>query len=94
MIDDDNNATVTSAASEMIITLTPAQVAEAIWSMNSEAQAEMFHELYQLSEGSHYLMMQFMGTRDKCVERKQRDSADESLDAFQAMFSSAYKWIW
>ncbi len=54
---NDSNATVVNADTETTITLTPKQVAEALWSMDSIGQAEMLHELYQLSDGSHLLMM-------------------------------------
>lgn len=70
------------------VTPTPKQMAELIWNMYSDEQAEMFKHLYDLAGSEHYLMMQFMCTRDKCVERN-----DESLSAFQAMFSSAFKYM-
>lgn len=72
---------------------TPKQMAELLWSMNSEDQAEMFHHLYNLADGDYYLMMQFMCTRDHCEERKKKDFGDNALDAFRAMFSSAYKYM-
>lgn len=70
------------------VKLTPEQVAEAIWNLNGDEQAEMFNHLYNIAGGSYLLMMQFMYVRDACKERK-----DNSLDAFQYMFSSAYKYM-
>ena len=67
---------------------TPKQAAEIIWGMGSDEQAEMFKHLYDIAGGEHELMMQFMYTRDDCIERN-----DESLGAFQALFSSAFKWM-
>jgi len=72
---------------------TPKQTAEIIWNMYSDEQAEMFKHLFDIAGSEHNLMMQFMTTRDDCEERN-----DESLVAFQAMFSSAFKyffdWKW
>lgn len=75
---------------EQVITVTPTpkQMAALIWSMHSDEQAEMFKHLYDLAGNEYTLMMQFMCTRDHCVERK-----DESLGAFQALFSSAFKYM-
>ena len=67
------------------IKLTPKEMAGLIWAMYSDEQAEMFKHLHDIAEGEHNLMMQFLCTRDHCIERK-----DESLGAFQAMFSSAF----
>ena len=67
---------------------TPKEMAELIWDMCSDEQAEMFKHLHDIAEGEHNLMMQFMCTRDHCEMRK-----DESLGAFQAMFSSAFKYL-
>ena len=67
---------------------TPEEMAQLLWSMYSDEQAEMFKHLYDLAGGEHELMMQFMCTRDHCAERK-----DESLGAFQALFSSAFKYF-
>lgn len=67
------------------ITPTPKEMAELIWSMYSDEQAEMFKHLHDIADGEHNLMMQFLITRDHCIERR-----DESLGAFQAMFSSAF----
>ena len=66
----------------------PKEMAELIWSMYSDEQAEMFKHLHDIAGSEHNLMMQFMVTRDHCAERK-----DESLGAFQAMFSSAFKYF-
>lgn len=66
---------------------TPKEMAELLWNMYSDEQAEMFKHLYDIAGSEHCLMMQFMGTRDDCVER-----GDESLRAFQALFSSAFKY--
>ena len=51
------------------VQLTPKQVAEAIYQMDSEKQAEMFEHLHDCYEGDHYLMTQFLCTRDWCIER-------------------------
>ncbi|MCP4254889.1 MAG: hypothetical protein GY775_16085 [Candidatus Scalindua sp.] len=67
---------------------TPKEMAELLWQMYSDDQAEMFKHLYDLAGGEHHLMMQFMCTRDHCEKR-----GDESLAAFQALFSSAYKYM-
>ena len=67
---------------------TPKEMADLLWSMYSDEQAEMFKHLFDIAGGEHELMMQFMCTRDHCEERK-----DESLGAFQALFSSAYKYM-
>lgn len=71
------------------VKLTPKQVAEAIWSMGSDEQAEMFNELYNQAGSEHKIMMQFMFTRDECESRN-----DNSLGVFQSMFSSAFKYMW
>lgn len=68
---------------------TPSEIAELVWGMNSEGQAEMLEHLLSLAGSEHTLMMQFMGTRDDCEKR-----GDKALGAFQAMFSSAYKYCW
>jgi hypothetical protein len=70
------------------VRLTPDQVAEAIWEMDTSEQADMLNKLIELSDGSHKLMMQFLGVRQ---ESETRD--DRSLEAFQIMFSSAYKYM-
>jgi len=67
---------------------TPKEMAELLWGMGSDEQAEMFKHLFDVAGSEHDLMMQFMATRDDCEERK-----DESLLAFQAMFSSCYKYM-
>jgi hypothetical protein len=67
------------------ISPTPKEVAELIWSMGSDEQAEMFKHLYDTAGSEHKLMLQFLYVRDDCIER-----GDESLGAFQALFSSAY----
>ena len=66
---------------------TPKEVAELIWSMGSDEQAEMFKHLYDVAGSEHRLMMQFLFTRDECISR-----GDESLGAFQALFSSAFRY--
>jgi hypothetical protein len=45
----------------------------------------MFKHLYDTAGSEHKLMLQFLYVRDDCIER-----GDESLGAFQALFSSAY----
>jgi hypothetical protein len=70
------------------VTPTPREMAEMLWSMYSTEQAEMFGHLLELAGSEHELMMQFMCTRDHCEERN-----DKSLGAFQAMFSSAFKYM-
>ncbi len=71
------------------IKLTPKQVAESIWGMFSDEQAEMLKHLHDLYGSEHNLMLQFMHVRDDCEERN-----DDSLGAFQSMFSSAFKYFW
>lgn len=68
------------------IKLTPKQVAEALWNMGSDEQAEMLKHLYDMA-GNHKLMMQAMAVRDDCIAR-----GDESLEAFQTLFASAFKY--
>ncbi|MBL4891434.1 MAG: hypothetical protein JKX91_06365 [Rhizobiaceae bacterium] len=67
---------------------TPKEMAELLWNMCSDEQAEMFKHLFDAAGSEHKLMMQFMYVRDDCEERN-----DESLGAFQAMFSSCYKYM-
>lgn len=67
------------------VKLTPKQVAEAMWGMGSDEQAEMLKHLYDMA-GSHRLMMQAMAVRDDCIAR-----GDESLEAFQTLFAGAFK---
>ncbi len=78
---------------ETNVKLTPEQVAELIWSMFDDEQAEMFHHLFKLAGDGHGVMMQFMYTRDKCEERQRRNPDDKALECFQYMFSSAYKYM-
>lgn len=73
----------------IVVKPTPKEMAKLIWDMCSDEQAEMFKHLFDVAGGEHHLMMQFMCTRDHCVYRN-----DESLGAFQAMFSSAFKYMW
>jgi len=77
-----------SVTASIEIKPTPKEIAELLWSMGSDEQAEMFKHLFDVAGSEHALMMQFMCTRDDCEERK-----DESLLAFQAMFSSCYKYM-
>jgi hypothetical protein len=69
------------------IKLTPKQVADALWNMGSDEQAEMLKHLYDIAGGNHKLMMQGMGLRDDCIAR-----GDESLEAFHTLFASAFKY--
>lgn len=71
------------------ITLSPEQVAEALWGLDSKQQAEMFSHLFKLSDGSHRLMMQFLDTYDWCKELRDKGDPD-GLDAFQSMFACAF----
>lgn len=71
---------------------TPKQVAEIISKMYSDEQAEMFGHLVDAFGGEHYLMMQFMCTRDHCEDLKKKGNS-KALDAFLCMFSSAYKYM-
>jgi hypothetical protein len=68
------------------IKLTPRQVAEAFWSLDSVQQAEMMKCLYDIA-GEYKLMMQGMYLRDDCIAR-----GDESIGAFQTLFASAFKY--
>ena len=67
---------------------TALEVAGMIWSLGSDEQADMFNHLLELAGSEHTLMMQFMACRDECEVRE-----DDALAAFQAMFSSAYKYM-
>ena len=73
------------------IELTPKQAAEAIYSLDSIQQAEMFEHIYTLYGSDHTIMMQFMCARDKCIERGGKNG--NSLAAFQSMFASAFKYM-
>ena len=77
---------------EVEINLTPKQVAEAVYSLNSEQQAEMFEHLHDCYKGDHYLMMQFLCTRDWCMDRG--GIYGKAMSAFQCMFASAYRYAW
>lgn len=81
-------ATVTRANEK--VELSPKEVAEAIWSMGSDEQADMLEELIKVAGGSHTLMMQFLGVREDCEKRE----SGEALECFQTMFASAYKYMW
>jgi len=70
------------------IKLTAKEVAEQLWHLGSDEQAEMFEELFKLTGGSHLLMMQFLMVRDDCKER-----SPEALECFQTMFASAFKYM-
>jgi len=72
---------------------TPKEMAELLWAMFDDEQAEMFAHLYDAAESEHKLMMQFMSVREECVKRKTKNCNDKALAVFQAMFSSAYKYI-
>lgn len=72
---------------------TPKEIAELIWGMGSDEQAEMLHQLHEVAGGEHNLMMQFMWTRDECEDRLDKDWEDKALAGFQALASSAYKYI-
>lgn len=80
-IENGLTATVTTE-----IKPTPKEVADIIWGMYSDEQAEMLSHLLEVAGGEHNLMMQFMGVRDDCDEN--------GLAAFQSMFASAYKHMW
>lgn len=71
----------------------PRAIAELIWGMDSEQQAEMFHHLADVSGDSHHLMTQFLYVRDECVDRQKSNIKDRALEGFQTMFSSAYKYM-
>lgn len=64
---------------------TPREMAELLWRMYDTDQAEMLQHLYEIAGSEHDLMMQFLAVRKKCEERN-----DNSLAAFQALFSSAF----
>ena len=70
---------------------TPKEMAELLWAMYSDDQAEMFHHLEEIADGEYHVMMQFMMVRDHCIDRKKSDPRDNSLGMFQAMFSSAFR---
>ena len=76
---------------EAEIKLTPKQVAEAIFNMDSIQQAEMFEHLHDVYESDHYLMTQFLCTRDWCMERG--GIHGKAMSAFQTMFASAFKYV-
>jgi hypothetical protein len=71
---------------EVEFSLTPKQVAEAFWALDSVKQAEMMQHLYEIA-GEYKLMMQGMYLRDDCIAR-----GDDSLAAFQTLFASAFKY--
>ena len=67
------------------------EMAELLWSMGSDEQAEMLHHLEEISGGEYHVMMQFLDVRVWCEARKKSDPRDKSLGMFQAMFSSAFR---
>ena len=73
---------------ETIIKLDVNDVAEAVWNMNSDEQAELLSRLYELSEGSHRLVLQGLSVRESCEKKN-----DDSLEAFQYLFASAFKYL-
>tara|TARA_R110000822_G_scaffold15369_5_gene52963 strand:- start:700 stop:945 length:246 start_codon:yes stop_codon:yes gene_type:complete len=79
---------MTLLAKTITVSPTPKEIAQLIWQMYSDEQAEMFHHLLEEAGSEYHLMMQFMCTRDHCEERD-----DNALAAFQVMFSSAYKYM-
>ena len=72
------------------VDLSPREVAEAIWSMGSDEQAEMLHHLIITAGSEHTLMTQFLAVREDC---EKRDTPD-AIECFQSMFASAYKYMW
>lgn len=68
------------------------KTAEAIYNLNSEEQAEMFEHLHDFYGGDHFLMSQFLCTRNQCIDRG--GIYGKAISAFQSMFSSAYKYMW
>ena len=74
------------------VTLTPKQLAEAIYETYSDDLAEMFEHLHELYGDDHSLMMHFLCTRDHCMGRG--GIHGKAMSAFQSMFSSAYKYMW
>ena len=71
------------------VKLTPKQVAEVLWGMGSDEQAEVLNCLYELSGGDYLLVMQSMAVRDECIRR-----GDNSLGAFQTLFASAFPYAY
>jgi len=69
---------------------TPKEMAELLWSMYDDEQAEMFAHLYDIAEGEHNLMMKFLSVRKQCEDRKAKNYNDRALSVFQTLFSSAY----
>lgn len=78
---------------ETNVKLKPAQMAELIWDMWDDEQAEMLHHLLVIAGSEHNLMMQFLQVRDRCEKRESKDSNDKSLAAFQSMFASGFKYF-
>ena len=74
------------------VNLSPKEVAEAIYFLDSEQQAEMFEHLHDVYQGDHYLMSQFLCTRDWCLRRDGLHG--KAMSAFQTMFASAFKYAW
>lgn len=64
---------------------TPKEMAVLLWNMYSTDQAEMLNHLYEIAGGEYDLMMQFLAVRRDCESRN-----DNSLAAFQALFSCAF----
>ena len=69
--------------------LSPREMAQLIWEMYSDEQAEMFAEILKIAGSEHNLMSQFLVTRDHCATSNDPDA----LAGFQVMFSSAYKYM-
>ncbi len=73
---------------EISVDLTPEELAFQLWNMYDDEQAEFIASLLEFAGSEYTLQMQFMHVRDKCEKRK-----DGALGAFQAMFSSAFKYF-
>lgn len=71
------------------VKLTPEQIAEGLWELDADEQADMLNHLFNIAGGSHPLTMQFLYCREACEKRQ-----DRSLEAFQYMFASAFKHMW
>lgn len=69
------------------VKLSPEQLAEEFWNMDSEEQARFYKKLMN-EAGSHFLILQSIAIRESC-ERIGKDA----LDGFQYMGSSAFEFV-
>ena len=68
------------------------ELAAMFWELGSDEQAFFFQSLSESVNNNHLLMMQSLSIRDGC-EKLRKEGYPEALEAFQMMFSAAYKYM-